>query len=136
MQYATVFNALHFILAHMGIHPRMSSGLSNSRHPNSSTFSITSGMSVSKSRRFIVLACGRPYYVREVRARSVVNPVCCGIDVHSAVLVACLRRVHSAYLITEERAWVGMRAVSSSADQEVCEKQGHTPSPHAMECAI
>src|SRR6059036_2247054 len=62
--------------------------------------------------------------------------VCCGIDVHAAVLVACWCRVHSAYLITEERAWGGMRAVLSSAEQEVCEKQGHTPSPHAMECAI
>jgi hypothetical protein len=42
----------------------------------------------------------------------------------------------SAYLLIEERIWGGMRAVSSSADQEVCEKQGHTPSPHVMECAI
>ena len=37
--------------------------------------------------------CGLSPCIQQGRTMQVIHPVCCGIDVHAAQLMACLRRV-------------------------------------------
>ena len=50
-------------------------------------------------RRLVIAGSHQP---QEGTPRQVEHPVCCGIDVHTAVLTACLRRVDVAGKVTKE----------------------------------